>query len=258
MKPIYAPLPARAIGDEKLTALDLRVLAALAAHDRLGANGIGCYASHPRLAALVGCHEKSLSRSLGTLAGSKYIEPGRHPLNARLRVYKVVYTDFDKAYLARPIGNEAATSSRGSIGNKAATQSPPIGNQLAPQQVTELNGVPDKDQSLSSVNIFSETGIHPVETGNTSGETASLVRECDRSGGAIETLQGLRRGASSVSVGAMLAMIERGIKAGKNGHNPTWLRFLESTVADLDNGDPNHGRAMRLLEDFGDALEGAA
>lgn len=261
-KPVYAPIPARAIGDEKLSALDFRVLAALAAHDRLGANGIGCYASHPRLAALVRCHEKSLSRSLATLAGAddrpRYIEAGRHPLNARLRVYKVIYTAFDKGYLTAGLGNEAATSARRSKGNDPATENPAIGNQTAPQQVTEPNGVSDNNQSLSVVNIFSETGTYPVETGNTSGETAPTNRENDRNVGAIERPQGFGKKASSASVAAMLAMIERGIKAGKIGNNPTWLRFLEETVADLNPPDQNYGRAMRLLEEFGDKVEGNA
>ena len=59
----FAPLPARAMADEALAALDIRVLACLAAHDRFGANGIGCYASHLRLSGLVKCHLKSLACS---------------------------------------------------------------------------------------------------------------------------------------------------------------------------------------------------
>lgn len=264
-KQTFAPLPARAIGDEKLSALDLRVLAALAAHDRLGANGIGCYASHPRLAALVGCHEKSLSRSLATLAGTgggeTYIEAARHPINARLRVYKVIYTDFDKQFLGQSIGNETATIRRRRKGNEAATEKGGIGNRLVPQQVTGPNEVPEQNQKHGSVNIFSETGIHPVETGKISGETASSVRENDRNDVPEEPAQALRKGAPSVSVGAMLAMIERGIQASNWKNSRVWLRYLEDRVGengDLDANDPNHGRALRLLETYGDELERGA
>ena len=50
-KDIYAPIPARAMADEELTAEHFRVLMAVAAHDRFNKNGKGCCASHPRLAA---------------------------------------------------------------------------------------------------------------------------------------------------------------------------------------------------------------
>lgn len=154
-KPVYAPIPARAVGDKTLTAEELRVLMALAVHDRLGANGIGCYASHARLSNLVGCHEKSLSRSLAALARRGYIDAGQHPLNKRLRVYKVIYTEFDSLYLAG-IGNNPATNDD-AIGNNRVGETEPIGN--------KPNPISQRNQLDQLVNIFSETGIHPVETG---------------------------------------------------------------------------------------------
>ncbi len=113
----FAPLPARVIADDALAALDIRVLACLAAHDRFGANGIGCYASHLRLAGLVRCHLKSLSRSLRVLADLGYIEASQHPLNKRLRVYRVIYLAADLAVMKSRIGNESVT------------EEDPIGNQ---------------------------------------------------------------------------------------------------------------------------------
>ncbi|MBB4277249.1 helix-turn-helix domain-containing protein [Rhizobium mongolense] len=251
-KPIYAPLPARAIGDEKLSALDLRVLAALAAHDRLGANGIGCYASHPRLAGLVGCHEKSLSRSLATLAGNRYIQAGHHPLNRRLRVYKVIYTDFDKTYLASPIGNEPATNGGRRKGNRTATEKPAIGNQIVPALVTEPNRVPYNNQELSSVNIFSETGIHPVETENTSGESASTGEKNVENAVPVERANGIRKRTSDASVGAMLGMLERKLKTDvQNLDLERWHEYLEQVMETTEVGDPNYGRAYRLIEEVG-------
>lgn len=123
----FAPLPARTISDDQLTALDLRVLACLAAHDRFGANGIGCFASHPRLAALLRCHTKSLSRSLKTLAEQGYIEAEPHPLNRRLRVYRVRYTGADAEVLRERIGNGTATNSS-TKGNEMVPETEPIGN----------------------------------------------------------------------------------------------------------------------------------
>jgi hypothetical protein len=106
----YAAIPSRAMADGRLSALDLRVLMAIAAHDRLQANGVGCYASHSRLAALVGCHLKSLSRSMTTLAKCGYITGRANPLNQRTRIYNVVYTEFDTAFLKGAGGEKQVTS----------------------------------------------------------------------------------------------------------------------------------------------------
>jgi hypothetical protein len=177
-KPTYAPLPARVMGDQLLSALDIRVLMSLAAHDRLGANGIGCYASHERLAALVSCHLKSLSRSLRTLAEKGYIEPGRHPTNARLRVYKVVYREFDAEYLKRAgIGNEAATYIP-AVGNKTVTpdspeignHSVPIGNHLVPEN-RPIGNNGEKIDQLDHADT-SPSNIFPEYKRNTSRETS--------------------------------------------------------------------------------------
>lgn len=155
---IFSPLPARAMADEALAALDIRVLAALAAHDRFGANGIGCYASHPRLASLVKCHLKSLSRSLRMLAEHGYIEASLHPLNRRLRVYRVVYLPADKEMMKGSIGNDTVTdtdSVEDPIGNQTVPEDGSIGN----QHFQEL----EQYQSDAGLNIFSEAVRYPAE-----------------------------------------------------------------------------------------------
>lgn len=227
-KPTYAPLPARAIGDQKLTALDLRVLAALAAHDRLGANGIGCYASHPRLAALVGCHEKSLSRSLAVLAGGdggqQYIEAGRHPLNARLRVYRVRYTEFDKQFLGQSIGNDPATSRRKRKGNGLATIGGTIGNRRAPAQVTGNGSIGNRpnpfsvenqyDDSANILNTSRETEIHPAEAGKTSRETAPEIGADVNLGQQKRATRTAPEGEQGANIGEYLARLDHAIQRG--------------------------------------------
>ena len=47
-KDIYAPIPARAMADEKLTAEHFRVLMAVAAHDRFNKNGKGWRRTTPQ------------------------------------------------------------------------------------------------------------------------------------------------------------------------------------------------------------------
>ncbi|TGP50413.1 helix-turn-helix domain-containing protein [bacterium M00.F.Ca.ET.230.01.1.1] len=243
-KETFSPMPARAMGDKTLTGEDLRVLLALAAHDRFGANGIGCYASHPRLASLVGCHIKSLSRSLSDLAGKGYITAAPHPLNARLRVYRVVYTDDDGAYLKAGIGSKHVTN-QGVKGNKPAPESGPIGNKDFEKG--------EQSQGHADVNILGETYKRSGETiGRYPAEAAPV--------GAKRALEEI----ADKGVGAKLAMIERRYRSSELGYNDrlrlchqwiAWLNELVGEKASLDFDDPNYGRAYRLLEDVGSFIE---
>lgn len=196
MKETFSPVPARAIGDARLSALDLRVLAAIASHDRMSKNGIGCTAGHGRLANLVGAHLKSLSRSIRTLAECGYVGGRANPVNPKSKCYFVVYNEFDAALLKSTTGNEVVTSNR-VTGNEAATQqvttSFPIGNRV------EKNG--QQNHGDRPHNIFSEAinksceaiEINPAEAGadaplNNLGATDS--GECGARGDVAGLLKG--------------------------------------------------------------------
>jgi hypothetical protein len=77
-KPFSAPLPLRAIYDDRLAGLDIRVLAAVAAHDRMSlffdSGQAGCWASQGRLAAEVGCNYINLGKSLKKLGELGYLQ----------------------------------------------------------------------------------------------------------------------------------------------------------------------------------------
>lgn len=98
-KPIYAPTPMRAFTDERLSERHLRTLGVIAAHDRLGANGIGCWASHARLAEMIGCDYSRLSQNIRELAEWGYLLRDRHPRKRRMKVYRVLYTEEDAAVM---------------------------------------------------------------------------------------------------------------------------------------------------------------
>ncbi|ESY72805.1 hypothetical protein X743_14970 [Mesorhizobium sp. LNHC252B00] len=255
-KQTYSPVPTRAIGDKTLNREDFRVLIALAAHDRFGANGVGCYASHPRLATLVGCHLKALSRSLSVLAGRGYITAKQHPLNRRLRVYSIVYTEFDAIYLKGGIGSGPATNDD-AIGSDIVTHDTPTGSGA----VTEIASIgsgdfenSEQDQVLPEVNILGETYNrsrepilrYPVETASSTQAPFE---------------KGARNAVHTVSVGAMLAMAERSMKNGADSSRLRyWLEWLDGLVgerATLNNNDPNFGRARRLLDEIGGQLDAA-
>ena len=108
-KPHYAPTPMRAIGDKRLTGEQLRVLMAVAAHDRFNKNGKGCCAWHTTLAREAKCWITSLSRSLKILAKLGYIEILPSPDGKRRRAYRVVYNDADAVFMESPGATEPHT-----------------------------------------------------------------------------------------------------------------------------------------------------
>ena len=93
--PISGPIPTRAFADKELRGEDFRVLGIIAAHDRFGANGTGCYASQATLCCRIGIDTTAFSRSVHRLEERGYLTASAHPLNKRLRAYSVVYTEDD-------------------------------------------------------------------------------------------------------------------------------------------------------------------
>ena len=97
----FAPCPTRAIRDASLTPTDFRVLLAIAAHDQFGRNGVGCYASHNRLAEIIGIHKTTLSNSISRLIERGYIESRKRSNDRRFRVYRVIYSPDDEEAFRR-------------------------------------------------------------------------------------------------------------------------------------------------------------
>lgn len=104
--PTFSPIPQRALCDDRLTLLDLRVLGAIASHDRFNANGQACWASNERLAAVLKCHPNSLTRVITRLIKFGYVKdlgtrPGKR--RSRARFLTVIYTELDlEAFSVRP------------------------------------------------------------------------------------------------------------------------------------------------------------
>ncbi|MES0127915.1 hypothetical protein [Mesorhizobium sp. M0029] len=248
---LFCPDPPRAMADQRLTSLDLRVMMAISIHDRMSTNGIGCTAGHGRLAGLVGCHLKSLSRSIRTLAECGYIGGRANPLNPKSRCYFVIYSEMDEAILKTVKGNQPVTytgnqpvTSTARMGNRSVPKNDPIGNQLS-ENAEQLQGD-------GLYNILGEALIDPVETVIIDPvETASSTQ--------APFEKGARNAVSTVSVGAMLAMAERSMKNGAEKPRLSyWFDWLDGLVGDhasLDNNDPNYGRARRLFEEIGSVLE---
>ncbi|MGN7770762.1 helix-turn-helix domain-containing protein [Phyllobacterium sp. 22552] len=246
----FAAVPARTIGDKSLTAEELRVLMAIAAHDRFGANGIGCYASHPRLSGLANCHLKSLSRSLRMLAERGYITADVHPLNRKQRVYKVVYSEEDALFMksCRPEkGNETATYSK-PLGNGVATNNVPVGNKSDPNDAGIGNKGSKKalpDQLVEKPNIFCEAEKKSSQTDNINSE------------GSAASLQRTLQTWTETDTGKVLGTIEQAIKSNSIAPSDidSCFRVLEGIMGAYEYGAPLYGWAYRLNEELGSLAE---
>jgi len=90
----FCPFPLHAIEDQRLTLLELRVLGVISYHDRLSiprGKGQGAWVAQQKIAEKIGAHFTSVSSAIANLAKLGYLTGERHPLNRRLRVYRVIY-----------------------------------------------------------------------------------------------------------------------------------------------------------------------
>jgi DNA-binding MarR family transcriptional regulator len=107
-KEAFAPVPMRALGDDRLTGTHLRALAAIAYRDRLGRNGQGCWASPQDLATVATVNTKNLITAISELVSWGYVSRATRPDDKRKRVYRVIYNDQDH-HQAAPKGSPQAT-----------------------------------------------------------------------------------------------------------------------------------------------------
>jgi len=253
----FAPVPARAFGDEKLTKLHLRVLGVIAMHDRMSGNrnkGQGCLAGNVRLAAMCGCNLTNLSTALTEL--SEYIEREPHPLNKKLRVYRVLYNDEDEAFIKRaraenalPVGKSSASPDDLPTGKRSSSNALPHGKRSAEDALPESGTIvcPTEKKEMQ------DQGDEPLQYIPRSGEDIPPKRERD-----LAEARGSRIW-STESIGAELAKCERHLKAGLSAQHLDRMRCrLEEITVQAELGTPDHQRASQLLEDVLDQLMHAA
>lgn len=95
---IFTTLPCPAIRDTRLTALDLRSMAAIALHDGMSAvsgKGGGCYARNATLAAFVGTDPTNFSKALSRLIRFGYVTREPQLMDKRRFTLRVQYPDKD-------------------------------------------------------------------------------------------------------------------------------------------------------------------
>lgn len=87
----FGPVPGRAISDTRLSAVDFRVLIAVAYFDRFSRNGTGCFVALRRLAELTSIDYRHISRHTARLESFGYITSTPSPTDRRRRIYRVIY-----------------------------------------------------------------------------------------------------------------------------------------------------------------------
>ena len=236
-KLFFAPLPPRAIGDQRLTGIHLRVLAAIALHDRMSAGrkaGQGCWAGNQKLAAVCGCNYNNLSTAITDLVALGYIERQAHPINKRLRVYRVIYNETDQAIVK-------------------ARDSSPTGEGMSRPQTSDADPIVRPDFSESQ----SDQSLEGVEYIPLKREDIPLKREINSPEGAPLCGEGLSGNGVDENLGAELAKFERELKAGRieTKELHAWGDRLSEIHLDGDLDDPNAQRAGRLVDDVWCELE---
>lgn len=154
-KPIYSPIPARAVADNRLHGFPLRVLAAVALRDRMSVakGGKGCFASNDVLCIDCRCNEQNLSRAISDLVELGYlVREG----NQRSRVLRVVYTAEDEAIASRKsqrVYRERKTGRRRDYHQREVSLSPEENDFIKIGDTNAFKSLADKVHS--STNIFS-------------------------------------------------------------------------------------------------------
>jgi len=146
----FAPLPLRALRDQRLGGLHLRTLGIIAAFDRLGKNGSGCWASQNTIAIIAGVDKARLSRSLSDLRAFGYINSTLNPHKGWFRVHRVIYTDDDADFW----GAGKSVALHDNRFDKSVVKAEPISCQIRANQLystSENNGEINDLQNVTIV-----------------------------------------------------------------------------------------------------------
>lgn len=161
----FTTLPVAVIGDDRLHAVDIRVLAVITLHDGMSKSrgaGAGCYARHATLAAQVGIDTARFSKSLRRLREFGYVQVEEKSSDRRFKTMRVPYPKDG----SRPIASEIVATGD----NKLVATEDNGSSELVVKREAEKPANP----GLSETTIYSvKQRIDSVETGRiNSVETA--------------------------------------------------------------------------------------
>jgi hypothetical protein len=185
---------------------------------RLHNGGDGCWAGTDRMAYLANANPSNVSTCITKLEGLGYLRRGRHPRDGRRSTLRVVYdAQADKAAFKGDVSPEGKILSM----KRRAGLSP--------------DTLPDRGK-VSCPEI--------PETRREQGELQSNIPE--------DTLNRPSGEPAPPNVGGWLARLERklnGIGIAPHERQPL-AHWLQEVIDTTDIGDPNNGRAQRLLNEI--------
>jgi DNA-binding MarR family transcriptional regulator len=185
-RPQFCPLPAAAMGDDRLSGSHWRVLATIAYHDRFSANGAGCYAGATTLAREASVHPNNLARITSSLEQWGYLKVSRNPLNRRLKTYSLIYND-NRATLRENTKYRPDPGSPGADNKHEEGDTSSI-HFVANAKFSHVSEKAQHNQELADVNIFpegeskrsSEAKRDLTEARHSEGEQAEQQRKAHR------------------------------------------------------------------------------
>jgi DNA-binding MarR family transcriptional regulator len=141
---LFAPFPLRALSDPRLGAQHLRVLGIVAAFDRLGKNGNGCWAAQNTIAEIARIDKTRVSHSLSDLRDFGYISSEMNPNRRWFRVHRVIYTAEDSRFWEA----DKSVAPHDNCLGKSVAESQPISCALEQNQ---LRGTTEKTKQISDL-----------------------------------------------------------------------------------------------------------
>jgi hypothetical protein len=243
MKPRFAPIPARAILDPRLKGRHWKVLSLIAVHDQLNKNGLGCTASHRRLADLARMDQADLSNLLAELRTYGYLNSNIDQKDRRRRVTRVIYNEEDKTW-------------------DRDSWSPTQENGWSSDQRSEQDSWENRGRSLVKTGkIVGETGVEnkpkPLKSFSESDRTYVNIEEHIKKKDLVEGTDcaeaRLAMKASEATREAQQQLTELEALAASNDRAN--LRFERQLIEQLANDaclpDELNERAARLLSQIG-------
>lgn len=236
-------MPLRAIGDERLTDRDFRILATIAAFDRMSSvrgSGQGAWASHEKMAAWVGAEYSRFSVSVNKLVGLGYLQRDRLETDRRRQVYRVIYTDDDCLPPSKVSGSTMVCAT---ANDPPATVCPEAND---PSEIVCIasprNG--QKQVKTHSQYISLSEGINSAEAEKIDSAEAARLGARDEAIRINETL----------GVEANLAVLNRALRSEASVDTVGWYALL---VVLIEGGPPGtHNQAFRLSETLAEVMTG--
>jgi DNA-binding MarR family transcriptional regulator len=242
----FGPLPIRAIKDFRLSSLEVRLLAAIGFHDRLSLSrgaGAGCWAGNKKLADECDCRPDSLSAAITALVVRGYVTREPHPINKRLRVYRVIY-DLDDRANAKP--SDADNRADAQVSDVKSAE------KLAPAAI--VGQIPNEPQPTIGQR---KQEVHESKNGSgveyiTHKRENILLKQKEYSpkGHLPLRVGGWPGPQSRVNHGATLALIERGLEEG-SVLDPSTRQAIEAILVETDTATPINQQAVRILKTWG-------